>query len=302
MYNKLLIIILFLAVSVFTFWSCGGWGKDNNNDKPDSTNVIDTKDPTLLKFNGRLFSVPSPLQIALLIKEANVPYNKALLNPTSNQSNYSTNFKQALNLGVYGANLGYLNIYEQLPDAASYFAVVKVLSKELGIMNSFSEGTLKRIEANNNNKDSLIYIISNIYRDADAYLLNNKRNDVGVLVLAGGWIESLFLMTQTLKEGKNPILIDRIGEQKHPLDNLIELLRPYYGKQGDDYDQFLEQLVDLATVFDGVVIEYTYEPPTIDVTNKVTVINSKSKTVITDYQLKTITETIEKIRKKIIAS
>jgi len=300
MYNKFLFIILFISISFVSFWGCGGCGTENNDEKNDTLNVIDTKDPTLVKFNGRLFSVPSPFQVAMLVKDANVPYNKDLLNPTNNQSNYTTNFKQALNLGVYGANLGYLNIYDQLPDAASYFAVVKILSKELGIMNSFNEVTLKRIEANNNNRDSLIYIISTIYRDADAYLMNNQRNDISVLILAGGWIESLYLITQSLKQTKNQALVDRIGEQKHPLDNLIELLRPYYGKESDEFDQFLEQLVDLATVFDGVVIEYVYEPPTIDVANKTTTINSKSKTIITDYQLKTITETVANLRKKII--
>lgn len=275
----------------------------NNSNEEDASNKIDStllKDPTIVKINNRLFSLPSPFQVALLVKDNKVPYNKELLNAVQNQNNYSTTFKQALNLGIYGADLSYLNIYEQLPDAAGYFAVVKVLSKELGILSTLDDKTLKRIEENNNNKDSLLYILSSVFRDADAYLFNNNRNEVGLLILAGGWVESLYIMTQTLKKYNNQEIINRIGDQKHPLNNLIELNRPYYGKISDEFDAFLEELVDLATVFDGVVVEYSFEPPTVDEENKLTIVNSKSKTIINDVQLQKITEIIEKIRTKIV--
>jgi hypothetical protein len=281
---------------ILSFSACG-----NNDDE--QTNNFETallQNPAIVKINNRLFSIPSPFQVAILVKENKLPFNKELLNPVQNQMNYSTTFKQALNLGLYGADLSYLNIYEQLPDAAGYFAVVKVLSKELGILSTLDESIIKRIESNNSNKDSLLYILSTIYRDADAYLFNNNRNEVGLLILAGGWVESLYIMTQTLSKYNNQEIINRIGDQKHPLDNLIELQRPYYGKISDEFDEFLESLVDLASVFDGVVKEYTFEPPTVDVENKITIVNSKSKTIINEYQLQKITELTANIRKKII--
>lgn len=300
-YLKNLTKILFFVLAAAAFlWGCGPDTEKENKEEVENIEEIDVNGPTLFKLNDRLFSVPSPFQVAMLVKETAIPYNKELLNPTNKVSNYTTTFKKALNLGVYGGNLGYLNIYEQLPDAAAYFGVVKVLSNELGILNSFSEQTMKRLEANNNNKDSLMYILSNAYRDADSYLLENDRNDIGVLILAGGWVESMYIMTQTLIQKRDQQIIDRIGEQKHPLDNLIELLRPYYGKQSDEFDLFLEQLVDLATIFDGVVIEYTYEQPTIDPEKKLTTINSRSKTIISEYQLNTITEMVEGLRAKIV--
>ncbi len=276
---------------------------NDNSDDDDASNKIDStllKDPTIVKINNRLFSIPSPFQITMLVKDLKVPFNKDLLNPVYNQSNYSTTFQQALNLGLYGADLSYLNVYEQLPDAAGYFAVIKVLSKELGILSTLDEKTLKRIEDNSNNKDSLIYILSTVYRDADAYLFNNNRNEVGLLILAGGWVESLYIMTQTLKQVDNHEIVNRIGDQKHPLNNLIELNRPYYGKLSDEFDALLEELVDLATIFDGVVIEYSFEKPTVDIENKLTIVKSKSKTIINDFQLQEITEMIEKIRTKIV--
>ncbi len=255
----------------------------------------------LVKINDKLFSIPSPVQVSKLVKNLNLPYNKELLNSPKNYANYSTSFKRALNLGIYGANLGYLHIYEQLPDAAQYLATIKMLSKDLDLINSFNEATMKRIEGSKNNKDSLIYIMSNVYRNADSYLMNNERTDIGVLILAGGWIETLFMMTQLSKQSKDKELVSRIGEQKHPLDNLIELLRPYYGKQqSKEFDKFLESLVDLATTYDGVVIEYSFEKPTVFADKKLTVINSKTKTIINEQQLKEITRMVATIRGKIV--
>jgi len=271
--------------------------EENSSDKIDSTIL---KNPSIVKINNRLFSIPSPFQVAILVKDNKVPFNKDLLNPVQNQSNYSTTFKQALNLGVYGADLSYLNIYEQLPDATGYFAAVKVLSKELGILTTIDESTLKKIENNSNNKDSLMLLLSSIYRDADVYLFNNNRNEVGLLILSGGWIESLYIMTQTLSKYNNQDILNRIGDQKYPLDNLIALNRPYYGKISDEFDAFLEELVDLAAIFDGVSIEYTYEAPVVDEAKKLTIVNSKSKTIINEYQIQKISEMTTKIRKSII--
>jgi len=297
-HNKGFIVLIVVFVATLTFSNC-----NENNGKEAQTDTIDSVDlqsPTLVKINDRLFSIPSPFQVAMLVKDNKVPYDKNLLNPIRNQANYSTNYKQALNLGIYGADLSYLNIYEQLSDAASYFAVVKVLSKELGIASALDEKIMKRIENNSNNKDSLLYILSTIYRDADAYLFNNDRNEVGLLILAGGWIESLYIMTKTLKTQNNEEILTRVGEQKHPLDNLIELMRPYYGKISDEFDIFLEELVELAAIFDGVVMEYTYSEPIVDVANKTTTITSKTKTIINEYQIQRITEMVDSIRTKMI--
>jgi len=296
---KGLVILIFVFIASLSFSNC------NNNDEEDdsqndSIDSVELRNPTLVKINDRLFSVPSPFQVALLVKDHNVPFDKSLLNPVQNQVNYSTNYKQALNLGIYGADLSYLNIYEQLPDAASYFAVVKVLSKELGISSTLDEHLMKRIEDNNNNKDSFLYILATVYRDADAYLFNNDRNEVGLLILAGGWLESLYIMTKILKTNNNKDILSRVGEQKHPLDNLIELMRPYYGNISDEFDIFLEDLVELAAIFDGVVLEYTYTEPIVDVENKITTITSTSKTVINEYQIQKITEMVELIRTKIV--
>jgi hypothetical protein len=118
--------------------------------------------------------------------------------------------------------------------------------------------------------------------------------------LAGAWVESLYVLSQIATSGANKEILDRIGEQKYTLENILSLLRPNFGKGDADFDHLSEKLVDLATVFDGVTIEYSYNPPITDAQNKTTVITSSTKTVISDYQLKTIREMTEDIRKTLI--
>jgi len=260
---------------------------------------IDSAATQLVKFNNTLFSLPSPYQLAIMVKENGLTYNREILNPTNNLANYTNNYKKSLNLGIFGADLAYLNIYEQVPDAINYFSAIKVLAQDIGVTEAFDMNTMQSIERNMGNKDSLLYIISNTYRSADAYLKANDRNDVGVLVLAGGWIEGLHILLQIVKDQKNQEIINRIGENKQPLENLIKILSPYYN-QSKEFATLIDDFIDLAYDFDGITSEYQYAETEIIPDKKLAIINSQTRVNITDEQLAAITTKVENIRNKII--
>ncbi len=299
--GKISINLLLLLATLLVFQpACKNKKEKSNEDIYKTIDVdIDTSASKLVKFNNTLFSVPSPYQLALLVKQVGVKYNKDLINPTQNQVNYTSNFKKALNLGIYGTDLTYLNIYEQIPEAINYFSVIKTLTQNLALSNAFDPEIFNSIEKNMGNKDSLLYLFSNTYRKADAFLKNNERNQVAVLIVAGGWVEGLYLLTQTARESKDTQILNRIGEHKQPLENLIKILSPYYDKS-DDYAKFIDGLIDLAYDFDGIKTKYTYNEPTVDTKNKITIINSKSELVITDEQLTNISKKINNIRNGLI--
>jgi len=295
-----------LATSIFLSACAGnaGGGKktDVDTSKKEQTAQLDPNKSAIVKINNRLFSVPSPLQLAGFLKELNLPFKKELLSDASARQNYTTSFKQALNTGVYGADLGYINAYDQLPEAAAYFSAVRFLTSELGILNSFNEETISRIEKNSGDKDSLLYIASLIYRESDYYLTNSDRNEIGALIIAGGWAESLYLMTNAgISGGNTKKLCELICEQKYPLNNLIELLRPYYGKLNNvNYDTFLENLSDLAGIFDEINVKYTFRDTKTDENKRLTVINSESNAALEDAQIEVIRTKITKLRNEII--
>ena len=299
MLNRIQFIYIYtLFISVIFIASCNNASKKEKQDNIFSAQEIDTS-TLLLKYNNTLFTLPSPYQATYSIKNSKIEFRKSLLNPANNVSNYTTNFQQALNIGIYGTDLGYLNLYDQIPDVISYFTVIKKLSQELGLENTLQIEILDKIEKNINNQDSLLQLITGTFRHFDYYLKINNRKDIGVLIITGGWIESIYILSQSAIESKDRQIINRLGEQKHPLDNLIEILSPYYYKS-KDFAELIDVLVDLAYEFDGIIYSYTYIESEVNEAEKLTIINSKSNIIISEYHLKTIANKIASVRNKII--
>ena len=138
-----------------------------------------------------------------------------MLSPTSNASNLSNSARKALNAGFYEADMGCAQIYDQTQDAISYMAITKQLSAELGMTNIFDETMITRFEANLGNQDSLLALVSDAFKSADSYLKNNEQNDLSVLILAGGWIETLHFANNIVKINDDQNIKNRIEEQKN---------------------------------------------------------------------------------------
>ena len=259
---------------------------------------VDTAQTAILNVNGEIFSIPSPIQTAFLIKNSGANYSKEILNAPNKSTQYTSNFAKALNLGIYGADLGYVTMYDQTQDAIGYLNAAKKLASELNITDAFDANTLDRFQKNLGNKDSMLVLTSVAYRASDMYLKNNDRNDISGLVLAGGWIESLYFATSVYKFKQDEFVKRRIAEQKSSLQSLIKLLTQYYSQP--EYTEFVDGLNDLATIFDGVGFKYVYEKPTTDPDKKLTVINSKSEVTISSEQIEAITKKIKTIRTQIV--
>lgn len=286
--------LVLLSVTALLTTGCGGDETANTDELP----PVDSTQTTILNVSGEIFSIPSPIQTAFLIKNSGATYSKEVLNPANKSSQYSTNFSKALNLGIYGADLGYVTIYDQTQDAIGYLNAAKKLADELGVSGAFDAQTIDRFQKNLGNKDSMLVLVGVAYRSSDSYLKNNDRNDVSGLVLAGGWLESLYFATNVYKTKPNEDVKRRIAEQKSSLQSLIKLLTQYYSQP--EYTEFIDNLNDLSTVFDGVEFKYTYEKPTTDAEKKMTTINSKSEVNITPEQIESISQKVKSIRSAIV--
>lgn len=284
--------LLLLSLTTLLTAGCGG-GKDQDAIPP-----IDSTQTTILNVSGEIFSIPSPIQTAFLLKNSGAAYSKDILNAANKSGQYSTNFSKALNLGIYGADLGYVTIYDQTQDAIGYLNSAKKLADELGVSGAFDAETIDRFSKNLGNKDSMLVLVGIAYRSSDAYLKNNDRNDVSGLVLAGGWLESLYFATNIYKEKPNEEVKNRIAEQKTSLQSLIKLLTQYYSQP--EYTEFIDNLNDLASVYETVEFKYGYEKPTTDAEKKLTTINSKTVVTISAEQIESISQKVKDLRSQIV--
>ncbi len=110
--------------------------------------------PDVIK--GIIESIPNPIEISFLIKDMGVKYNPAILNSTDKVSSYNTEYKKALNLGVYSTDLGYANIYSQSQDAIGFLTGVKDMADGLNIGKFFDFETIKQLASSSDNMNELL--------------------------------------------------------------------------------------------------------------------------------------------------
>ena len=289
-------LISFLSLCLFIS-SCGG-GADSDKAEKKLDKTIDSSNVTI-GVNGKVFIIPSPIQTAIVIQKSGAAYNKSILNETSKVNSYSTKYQKCLNLGIYGADLGYTTLYDQTQDALMYFKVTNTLATDLGLSNAFDKNLIERFQKNLGKKDSILVLVSAAYRASNDFLKNNQRNEEAALIIAGGWIETLQFAVNIMKVKGNEDVKRRIAEQKSTLNNLIALISTYKGN--DDYAELLAKLNDLKTEYDKVQYKYVYERPVTDEVNKNTTITSKSEITITPENIQAIGDKIAAIRGLITA-
>jgi hypothetical protein len=274
-------------------------GCSSSQSEEQTSSLKDENSSAILKVNNKIFSIPSPIQTALLIKDCGAKYQKELLNNPANYERYTSSFSKALNLGIYGADLGYATIYDQKQDAFGYMKSAKLLTEDLGISDAFGPTMIERLNKNFNDKDSLLAMISDAYANTNSYLNGSEQNDISGLVLLGGWIESLYITSEIYRLTQKEEVKQRIGEQKTSLRRIHELMKSY----GDnpEYKSIIDDLEKLSAIYDQVEFVNTLVQATTDSKKKLTTVNCKTEIKITDKQINEISISIKEIRKKIIA-
>lgn len=289
---------LFVAGCALTAGFLAGCGSEEN--KPEvAEEVLDPKSSLNTSFDGKIFSIPSPMQTAMLLQEVNAPFNEAYLNSLDNAENYSTEMKRALNLGVYGTDIGYLAIYKQNNLSLKYLAVIEKLTAKLGLEGAFDKDFMSRFEKNSTNQDSMMVIVSDAFKKSDNFLKTNDRKAVSALILVGGWIESLYLACEINHESDNHKIVERIGEQRETLATIIEILEKY-NKKGSN-DELISDMNELNTYFAKIILEYEFVQPKTDASKKLTTLRHKTNVKMDTNVLNLITDKIRSIREKITA-
>lgn len=288
--------VIALSLASLLIYSCGD-SKPTGGETSDELADTDTVKAVALNVGGELFSIPSPIQTALLIQKSGVAYDKTILNPGNKNSQYATDYSKALNLGIYGADLGYVSMYNQTQDALGYLGAVKNLADKLGVSAAFDQQTMKRIQENISVKDSMLVLVGIAYRASDAYLKTNKRTEISSLILTGGWIESMNFSITAFKAKPTNEVKYRIAEQKQALGSIIKLISSH---NLPDAAELVKELEELAKVYEGVTTKYNFVEPTTDETKKTTYINSTSEINISKEQIDQIATQILAIRDKII--
>jgi hypothetical protein len=291
-------IIFALLIAIFG-QSC------NNKNQSQSANNVGVSDSLVeenqlfITYKNTVFCVPSPQQMNLYIKHLGVIPNKNYVNPFENVTNYNSSFKKALNLGVYGADIGYINTFLPSDQSVNYFMSVKQLANGLDIGYMINDVAIYKLKSSYQNHDSLLRVTSEIYKASDKFLKENSREDICALIVAGGWVETVYILSSHYADNKNKSVVEIIGQQKHPLEFVIKVLAPYY-KTSTEISDLVDDLVDLAYSFDAIDNKYEYSEPICELENGVYCINNSCELRYTEKTISDIVKKITSIRNKVI--
>jgi hypothetical protein len=295
-------VLTFLIFFTLILASCRSGGKGGKKDK-DSI-VVSGADVAVYEDIQQaekiFYTLPSPLESAMLIKSAGALFDDDLLNPVENTKNYNSNKSMALNLGIYTCDLSFASLYDQTQLIINYMNAAKKMADGLGILDAISDEDIDKLEANIHNTDVIMDIVSQTYLNSNSYLEENGQPAIAAIVLAGGWLEGLYISTQLvdMKEFNGNKLVGRIIDQKLSINILIKLLESSKGNPA--IDELINEIKRVKAVFDKITIKTSPIRPEFNQTTNVTVLKSEVQSDLTPGVFRELSKLVAEIRSNLI--
>ena len=293
MKTKLLAIPFFvLSLSLV---SCSGDSEAQKSQESieglDSISSSDTI--TVDDDNEVTYNLPSALQIAYVFKKSGADFVPSLLNNKSNYSKYNTsNYKRAVNFGVYSADLAYCLFNKKYQQSKEYLKSCKETGSFLGLNQVFeSDNMLQRFDKNIAIEDSVVKIVSNMQLKTDVMFEQNKQKHITVIAFAGAWTESMFIATEVYAKDKNKKVLTSLMEQLILSETIIKALRVHQSSE-PELPSLIKSVETINSQFNSIAsVKASMEKDEEMDFNIMTV---------TDDELKAITESLKTLRKSMI--
>lgn len=231
--NKSIYIIL---ASVPLWMACSS----SENEKKDV--VVEEK----IESSGIIFNIPSPAEQFEIISTLDGVKDISLVNEPS--KNYESSASKALNFGVYTADIAYLTSYQETSKYLNYFSTLEKLSKELGVTEVFTKELGDLAKTWTGKPDSLFKLSDQTYSKSFQKLVDIEKGNELSLMLAGGWIESMYLIFGTSKGFGVSTQIDQtIADQKLVVENLQSFMLDY--QSNSDVKSYVEKLGTILDLY-----------------------------------------------------
>ncbi len=248
-----------------------------------------------------IYSFSSMVEIPALIKDLGIPYSNRFLLSSDDITHYSNNFERAFLLGVMGADLGYMNMYNRTKVLPVYLSALRQLTDSLLIGHLFDFEEIESLAGSEYDPAALIYNYMQSYNRTDEYLRQERKTYLSTVIVSGVWVEGLYLLTRAAELQPGEDIFERIGEQKIILNDLIIILRNHELFH-PEFTPLIEKLATLKEEFDNVEIIYEVdEPQAIERDGMLVIVQNQRSTVnIAEEQIRNITLKTETIRDNLI--
>lgn len=293
----------FLAVLLAGFMlSCGSDSSKQDRVKVDVDEISqsDVAKQGVQTARQIFYSLPSPLETALILKRSGAAYNAEILNPIENLGRYTTTKSMALNLGIFSTDLSYASLFDQTPASIKYMSASKKLAEGLGILNAIDNSIIDRLEENVNNRDVIMDIISETFLNTNSILEENDRVAIGAIILVGGWIEGVYIATALVDDAGSADfeLVERIVDQKVSLLTIVKLLEQY--SDNPDVQSVLSDVSELGVIYDKIQVSISHIEVVNDDTSGVATLRGENVVSVSPKVFQELKDKVKEVRTKYI--
>jgi hypothetical protein len=266
-------ICLLVLSLFFVFTSCNSGDKNEELISAEEQAVPDLE---ATRFNAQnvFNSLPDKKQVMELIEANKIEYNPMLLNDPHAVKRYAVEFSKAANLGIYGSDLIIASSFDQTQESMVFLSCVNVLAQSLGVSGAFDQKLFERIESHNNNKDSVLEIVTGAFKKVDEILKYNNRPATSAVILAGCWIEGLYVSSRIAESINEERTIKAVVQQKESLKNLIVMIESVKLEPSSSF--LLEDLRNLYDRFNVAETKTKFNKESIsEITSQITTLRTK---------------------------
>lgn len=245
------------------------------------------------------YGLMTPVEVCNIFERLNLSYNDTIINSTENANLYMTSYKAAMNLGIYGVDMGYMKLFGVNRQAVDYFLTIAELSERLNLPEELLADAIRNIDRSMSNPDSLTRVMTRTFQNINNRLHSEGSDGTIGLMMMAGWVESMYLSTQLAYDPLNPDpqVIEKIAQQKYSLISLLSYMKNYYDDPMVVF--YTKKLKYLNRWFDTFDIYYKKGDVSVDTVKQV-IYTTGSEMTVTVETLNQIKEYIARLRNEII--
>jgi len=222
-------------------------------------------------------SFPTPLEMALAIKNGNNDFTSDILLSTDSIDRFISSYEKAMAMGAYGADMGYLNIYGKVFLVPDYLATIRLLSVDLDLDNFFDFEKMIEMAENSDNIDSLIQMSTESFNQMEAHLRDKGRDELSLLIVFGTWLEGAYVIADVAQKAQSKEMFNRVAQQK---DFVTKLDKIFTSSHDDFFKTIAAKIQPLVDLYEQIEIEIIMKESTMEEINGQLVFIDNSETII----------------------
>jgi hypothetical protein len=255
--KKTIALLLFpmLLISFLCFTGCTGC---KHNEAKKIQKQVEEKQVKEIQgqIKENVYPLPSSAEVIKMLSDLDVGYQIGITNPSENAKKYLRSNTRAINMGVFGADLSYVTLYNIPQEVINFLNSIRSLANELNMAKIYDESLYEKIKQNYDNKEELVKILTSAFNDTYVYLSDNEQQALALLVVGGAWIEGMYLTCHVTYAAYQFAGISKnLLEQKHSFEIYLDITKPYLSDP--NLNDFVNKLEPIKTVYAGLTTSLT---------------------------------------------